>query len=121
MTEEWLSRLCKCSQCTQFLLLKGLSFLVDPPVLYNPPTADDVEEGTENSLDFFANAELPTILQSLPHQKKMEGIYAFNALRDQFHAFLRPFSNEKKIVKKEDILRFFEAFERNNGKRRKLY
>jgi len=49
-------------------------------------------------------------LERLPRDRAIDGIHAFNAMRDGLKSFLQPFAQEGKIVNEEDVKKFFEEW-----------
>ncbi|KAH0828677.1 hypothetical protein J3R83DRAFT_3044 [Lanmaoa asiatica] len=49
-------------------------------------------------------------LERLPRDRALDGIHAFNDMRDHLLEYLRPFAQQGKIVEEADVTQFFEAF-----------
>ncbi|KAF9508525.1 hypothetical protein BS47DRAFT_1373660 [Hydnum rufescens UP504] len=73
---------------------------LEEPELYEPPEDPDSTLSLEE-LGLRA-------LQNLPRDKAIEGIRAFNKMRDDLISYLRPFAREGKVVSETDMKGFFE-------------
>lgn len=87
-------------------------FLLEEEETYEPP--DDPDSGL--SLEELGIRALAR----LPRDKAIDGIHAFNELRDDLIKFLRPFAQQGKVVNESDVTDFFatltEAAARNSGR-----
>ncbi|KAL5505041.1 hypothetical protein ACEPAH_7704 [Sanghuangporus vaninii] len=98
LTDGWRSRWCQCNEC--LLPLKKHPCLLEEEETYEPP--EDPDSG-------FSLEELGLrALQALPRDRAIDGIRAFNEMRDDLLSYLRPFAQEGKIVSESDIRSFFE-------------
>ncbi|KAJ3541451.1 hypothetical protein NM688_g6082 [Phlebia brevispora] len=80
--------------------LQANPFLLEEEETYEPPEDPDVG---------FSLEELGLrALQRLPRDRAIDGIHAFNAMRDQLMAHLRPFAEQGHVVTETDIRQFFE-------------
>ena len=43
----------------------------------------------------------------MPREQAVHGLEAYSGMRDSLKAYLEPFAREGKVVKQEDVLRFF--------------
>ncbi|KAH9923518.1 uncharacterized protein B0H18DRAFT_1014904 [Fomitopsis serialis] len=103
LTEGWRERWCKCQSC--FSSLQTRPYLLEEDETYSPP--EDPDSGlTLEELGLRA-------LQRLPRERAIDGIRAFNEMRDDLMNHLRPFAQEGKVVTEADIRAFFDA--RING------
>ncbi|KDQ53835.1 hypothetical protein JAAARDRAFT_60941 [Jaapia argillacea MUCL 33604] len=103
LTEGWRERWCQCTSCLPSL--QAHPWLVEEEETYEPP--EDPDSGlTLEELGLRA-------LQRLPRDRALDGIRAFNEMRDDLMKYLRPFAQEGKVVREEDVKAFFE--ERNAG------
>ncbi|KAI0030910.1 hypothetical protein K488DRAFT_19702, partial [Vararia minispora EC-137] len=97
-TAGWRDRWCRCAACLP--LLQTSPYLLEEEETYEPPADPD---------SHFSLEELGMrALARLPRDRAIDGIHAFNNMRDGLMAFLRPFAQEGKVVAEEDIHRFFE-------------
>ncbi|VDB99561.1 unnamed protein product [Peniophora sp. CBMAI 1063] len=96
---EWRARWCQCSNCKPELDKEKWLLLEEET--YEPP--EDPDSGL--SLDQLGMQAL----NRLPREKVIDGIRAFNDMRDELMSYLRPFAEQGKAVGEEDINRFFEA------------
>ncbi|EJD07863.1 uncharacterized protein FOMMEDRAFT_130921 [Fomitiporia mediterranea MF3/22] len=98
LTDGWRTRWCRCDNC--LISLMEQSYLLEEEETYEPP--EDPDSG-------FSLEELGIrALQSLPRERAIDGIRAFNEMRDELLSYLRPFAQEGKVVNEADIRAFFE-------------
>ncbi|KZT70600.1 hypothetical protein DAEQUDRAFT_725137 [Daedalea quercina L-15889] len=103
LTEGWRERWCRCESCLPSL--QARPYLLEEEDTYEPP--EDPDSGlTLEELGLRA-------LQRLPRDRALDGIRAFNEMRDDLMNHLRPFAQEGKEVTEADIRAFFDA--RING------
>ncbi|KAF9240047.1 hypothetical protein BU15DRAFT_87777 [Melanogaster broomeanus] len=101
----WRQRWCRCDQCLPSLIEHP--YLFDEEDIYEPP--EDPDSGI--SLEELGLRAL----QRLPRDRAIDGIRAFNDMRDGLMEYLRPFAQEGKIVEEADVNRFFQAFKGKNS------
>jgi E3 ubiquitin-protein ligase UBR7 len=99
LTEGWRKRWCRCSHC--FPSLSDRPYLLEEEETYEPPEDPDSALSLEE-LGMRA-------LERLPRDRAIDGIRAFNDMRDDLLAYLRPFAQEGRIVGEADVRQFFEA------------
>ncbi|KAI0674315.1 hypothetical protein C8Q78DRAFT_967672 [Trametes maxima] len=99
LTEGWRERWCRCKDCLSSL--QAQPFLLEEEETYEPP--EDPDSGL--SLEELGMRAL----QRLPREKAIDGIMAFNAMRDDLMRHLRPFAERGEEVKETDIRAFFDA------------
>ncbi|KIK67421.1 hypothetical protein GYMLUDRAFT_37543 [Collybiopsis luxurians FD-317 M1] len=98
LTEGFRERWCRCSSC--LLELEKHPFLLAEEETYEPP--EDPDSGL--SLEELGMRAL----QRLPRERAIDGIHAFNALKDDLLKYLRPFAQEGKVVNETDVKNFFD-------------
>ncbi|CAN6662949.1 hypothetical protein TRVA0_034S01332 [Trichomonascus vanleenenianus] len=74
-------------------------FLITEEKVYEPPPDDDA---ASSLLDGGAKA-----LNRLPREKALDGMHAYELLKQRLTTFLRPFADEGKVVSEDDINQFF--------------
>ncbi|KAI0746784.1 hypothetical protein C8Q80DRAFT_1235669 [Daedaleopsis nitida] len=99
LAEEWRSRWCRCQNCLPSL--QAHPYLLEEEETYEPPEDPDLGVSLEE-LGMRA-------LQRLPREKAIDGIMAFNAMRDDLMKHLRPFAERGDEVTEADIRGFFDA------------
>jgi len=99
LTGGFRERWCRCPQC--FPSLEAHPYLLEAEETYEPP--EDPDSGL--SLEELGLRAL----QRLPRDRAIDGIRAFNEMRDELMNHLRPFAQEGKEVTEADIRGFFEA------------
>lgn len=98
LTEGWRERWCRCDQCSPSL--QAHPYLLEEEQTYEPP--EDPDSGL--SLEELGMRALARI----PRDRAIDGIHAFNDMRDGLMEYLRPFAQEGKVVEAADVNRFFE-------------
>ncbi|KAG8692559.1 hypothetical protein FRC08_009690 [Ceratobasidium sp. 394] len=48
-------------------------------------------------------------LESLPHERALDSIRAYNSMRDDLMLYLRPFAESGREVREEDVTAFFAS------------
>lgn len=99
LTEGWRDRWCHCDSCRPSL--QSRPFLLQEEETYEPP--EDPDSGL--SLEELGMRAL----QHLPRDRAIDGIHAFNDMRDELVQYLRPFALEGKVVADTDVRAFFDA------------
>ncbi|TCD69313.1 hypothetical protein EIP91_008069 [Steccherinum ochraceum] len=99
LTEGFRERWCRCSECLP--ILEAHQYLLETEETYEPP--EDPDSGL--SLEELGMRAL----QRLPRDRAIDGIMAFNQMRDELMNHLRPFAQEGKEVTEADIRGFFDA------------
>ncbi|KAJ7868844.1 hypothetical protein B0H13DRAFT_1055333 [Mycena leptocephala] len=98
LTEKFRERWCRCDECLPSL--EAHPYLLEEEETYEPP--EDPDSGL--SLEELGMRAL----ERLPRDRAIDGILAFNAMRDNLRAYLRPFAEEGKVVAEADVQTFFE-------------
>ncbi|EDR09981.1 uncharacterized protein LACBIDRAFT_318396 [Laccaria bicolor S238N-H82] len=99
LTDGFRERWCRCHSC--FPSLETKSYLLEEEDTYEPP--DDPDSGL--SLEELGMRAL----ERLPRDRAIDGIHAFNEMRDGLKSFLRPFAQDGKVVNESDVREFFES------------
>ncbi|KAH9896876.1 hypothetical protein C8Q73DRAFT_641835 [Cubamyces lactineus] len=99
LAEGWRDRWCRCRDCIPSL--QAHPYLLEEEETYEPP--EDPDSGL--SLEELGMRAL----QRLPREKAINGIMAFNAMRDDLMKHLRPFAEGGREVTEADIRAFFDA------------
>ncbi|PBK71494.1 hypothetical protein ARMSODRAFT_934247 [Armillaria solidipes] len=101
LTEDFRGRWCRCASCLPSL--EANKFLLQEEETYEPP--DDPDSGL--SLEELGIRAL----SRLPRERAIDGIHAFNAMRDDLVQYLRPFAQEGKVVGEVDVRAFFNRLQ----------
>ncbi|KAI1798195.1 hypothetical protein LXA43DRAFT_979197 [Ganoderma leucocontextum] len=99
LTEGWRDRWCRCKNCLPSL--EARPYLLEEEETYEPP--EDPDSGL--SLEELGMRAL----NCLPRERAINGIMAFNAMRDDLMRHLRPFAEGGTEVTEADIRGFFDA------------
>ncbi|KAJ3720403.1 hypothetical protein EV361DRAFT_887810 [Lentinula raphanica] len=98
LTGGFRNRWCRCSSCSKELEIHP--YLLEEEETYEPPEDPD-SASTLEELGMRA-------LSRLPRERAIDGIHAFNAMRDDLVQYLRPFAQEGKVVNEVDVRNFFD-------------
>ncbi|KAF8823397.1 hypothetical protein HHX47_DHR10000095 [Lentinula edodes] len=98
LSESFRERWCQCPSC--LLELEAHPYLSKEEETYEPPEDPD-SALTLEELGMRA-------LSRLPRERAIDGIQAFNAMRDDLVQYLRPFAQEGKVVNEADVRNFFD-------------
>lgn len=84
-----------------------VSFLINDEPIYEPNEEDKVEykEEDTDTTDLTTNL----LQRSMKREDAVRGIVAFQSLQDRLNSFLKPFAKDGKVVKEDDIKKFFET------------
>ncbi|KAF9465925.1 hypothetical protein BDZ94DRAFT_1343311 [Collybia nuda] len=99
LSENFRERWCHCTLCLPPLARN--SYLLENEETYEPP--EDPDSGL--SLEELGMRAL----ERLPRDRAIDGIHAFNGMRDDLVKYLRPFAQEGKVVNETDVREFFAA------------
>ncbi|CAG7848942.1 SubName: Full=Related to Protein mlo2 {ECO:0000313/EMBL:CCA71969.1} [Serendipita indica DSM 11827] len=106
LTAGWRDRWCKCKECS--LYLASRPYLEEEEETYEPP--EDPDAGL--SLEELGMKALNT----LPRDRAIDGIRAFQEMSADLNAFLAPFAQEGRVVTEKDVQDFFESRRRQQQK-----
>lgn len=109
--EDFREHLCKCPTC--FPRLAKHPQLLEEEVTYEPPLSESDEQDDQHSLagrsvnsgSLLERGE--AALSSMDRVRAIEGIMAYNHVRDKVKAFLQPFAASGQVVSAEDIRAYF--------------
>ncbi|KAK3825276.1 MAG: putative zinc finger in N-recognin-domain-containing protein [Benniella sp.] len=100
-TEGWRDLLCQCDDCTTLYTKENVSFILGEEPIFE----DEEDDDAETSLLESGMKKL----SEMDRVKMMDGMLAYNKMRDEIRTFLAPFSEQGKVVTAEDIQAFFTA------------
>lgn len=98
---EFRSHILKSADPLITKLSASFPFLAQPEPSYDPPADDDANSSL---LDAGAQA-LNTLV---PRQRALEGIQAYDMIKQKLNAFFKPFAESGKVVTENDVNGFFE-------------
>ncbi|KAH8918137.1 hypothetical protein BT69DRAFT_1285954 [Atractiella rhizophila] len=107
LQEDWRTRWCRCSNCLKQFV--GLEFLLKEEEVWEP--AED-KDAHKSLLELGSEA-----LSRLPRDKTLDGLRAFNGMRDRLMVYLRPLAEKGETVTDDHVERFF-ALEKERSKKR---
>ncbi|KAI8926977.1 hypothetical protein BC831DRAFT_497821 [Entophlyctis helioformis] len=99
--EDWRSHLCRCDTCLAMYSKSGIEYLVHKMKVYEPPK-------DESAGDSLLDAGMKQ-LDRVDRVQAINGVHAYNRLKDRLMGFLRTFGETGKVVTKDDIDAFFAA------------
>ncbi|KAH7059778.1 putative zinc finger in N-recognin-domain-containing protein [Linnemannia elongata] len=101
-TEGWRDLLCQCTSCMTMYTEEGVaSFILGEEAVYE---AEDDDEAESSTLESGMKK-----LGEMDRVQMMDGMIAYNRMRDEVRAFLEPYSQQGKVVTESDIHAFFAA------------
>ncbi|KAJ1924147.1 hypothetical protein IWQ60_005405 [Tieghemiomyces parasiticus] len=100
--DGWRDRLCHCPACYSYLRDHHLLFILDADEPYEPEEDDTASTGSV----FDSGMRL---LSTMDKAEAINGIMAYNKLRDELKSYLSPFAAAGKVVTEQDVRRFFET------------
>lgn len=103
------STICRCMFCypnlISYPILMEEEESYTPPVSRSPsPTGSMYDEGEK-------------ALNTMDRVKAIEGVLAYNSLKETVKAFLTPFAKEGRVVASEDVKDLFEGLKNGKGKK----
>lgn len=98
-TEGWRDLLCQCSSCLALYTKEDVSFILGEEAIYE----DDDDDDAESSILESGMKKL----SEMDRVQMMDGMLAYNRMRDEIRSFLAPFSEQGKVVTEEDVRAFF--------------
>ncbi|KAG6865452.1 hypothetical protein C0991_002375 [Blastosporella zonata] len=109
LSENFRDGWCRCASCLPSL--EASPCLLKEEETYEPP--EDPDSGL--SLEELGMRALGR----LPRDKAIDGIHAFNGMRDNLVKYLRPFAQEGKVVSETDVREFFASLTEAGKKNRR--
>lgn len=108
LQEDFRSHLCKCPD--HFPLLPPHPALLDDEDVYEPPVSESgsPQDGapSQGSRSIYDQGE--AALSNVDRVRAIEGVMAYNNLRDKVKGFLKPFAESGEAVSAEAIKQYFE-------------
>ncbi|KAF2152753.1 hypothetical protein K461DRAFT_294395 [Myriangium duriaei CBS 260.36] len=104
--EDFRDHLCRCPEC--FPRLSKFPQLLEMEDTYEPPVSesDDGEgQGSVGSKSLLDRGE--AALSTMDRMRAIEGVMAYNNLRDKVKSFLQPFAESGQAVGAEDVKAYF--------------
>ncbi|KAF2206291.1 hypothetical protein CERZMDRAFT_115820 [Cercospora zeae-maydis SCOH1-5] len=110
LKEDFRNHLCKCAEC--FPRLSKHRQLLEEEEAYEPPIseADHNENASVGGRSVNSGSLLDrgeAALSSMDRVRAIEGVMAYNHIRDKVKAFLQPFAESGQAVGAEDIKAYF--------------
>lgn len=103
LCSTWRSLLCKCTQCLTMYDNLGIDFIT---------SLDDMvyhyeQKSTQNKANSNEDEDLAA-LKRLNHVQQIEYIKGYQEFRTELSGFLETFATNKRVVRPEDVKKFFE-------------
>ncbi|KAF2426183.1 hypothetical protein EJ08DRAFT_681374 [Tothia fuscella] len=107
LTEDFRQHLCRCP--THFPLLVPHPGLLDEEENYEPPISENGSEagGGSGTASLYDRGE--AALNNMDRVRALEGVMAYNHVKDKVKDFLKPYADSGKMVGAEDIKKYFEG------------
>ncbi|KAG9287366.1 hypothetical protein G9A89_023738 [Geosiphon pyriformis] len=99
--EGWRDELCRCVKCMKLYKQYQIEFILQEEDTHEPPK----DESAQTSI-FDSGMK---ILTQMDRVTAIEGLIAYNKMRDEIREFLQPFAESGKTVTKQDIEEFVQA------------
>ncbi|GAM85516.1 hypothetical protein ANO11243_035230 [Dothideomycetidae sp. 11243] len=107
--EDFRDHLCRCADCFPRLSknpqLLEVEDTYEPPVSQSDDDNDEEGQGSVGSKSLLDRGE--AALSTMDRMKAIEGVMAYNHLRDKVKAFLQPFAESGQAVGAEDVKAYF--------------
>jgi len=108
LKEDFRDHFCRCREC--FPRLANHRQLLEEEEAYEPPLSESSEEGNNDagsvhSGSLYSRGE--AALSSIDRVRAIEGVMAYNHVRDKVKDFLKPFAESGTVVGAEDIKAYF--------------
>jgi hypothetical protein len=115
----WRDGLCRCQSCLNMYTSNGCGFLVnsDDTIDYYEKRGKE-QDKTDRSTEEDENRLLSDELSKLNRVSQVEFLSNLNEFKQELKDFLADFASNGKVVKRENILEFFDDL--NQRKRQKL-
>lgn len=81
----------------------------EDPIFQPPPEDNDHSSTTGSLLELGAEA-----LRSLPKEQAVEGLEAYDKVREKLRAFFKPFAEQGKVVTEDEVRNFFSNIKKDN-------
>ncbi|KAF3932433.1 hypothetical protein ABW20_dc0108834 [Dactylellina cionopaga] len=110
LSPDFRDHVCRCNLCLE--VLRGHTCLLEDEPTYEPPLDSDAAEsnGRESLLDAGEKA-----LNTIDRVRAIEGVLAYNMLKEKVKEFLQPFAEERRIVCKEDVKKYFKELKEDSS------
>jgi len=105
LTSDFRDRLCHCTSC--FPLLAPHPQLLEEEETYEPPVSDD-GDGASNSnggSSLYDRGE--SALRNVDRVRAIEGVMAYQHLKDKLMPFFQQFAESKQVISAEDVKEYF--------------
>ncbi|KAH8893237.1 hypothetical protein GQ53DRAFT_717876 [Thozetella sp. PMI_491] len=106
LKEDFRSQICHCTSC--FPLLTPHPQLIEEEETYEPPVS---EEGSENGGSTHGSGSLlergESALRNVDRVRAIEGVMAYNHLKDKLKPFFQQFAESGEAISAEDIKAYF--------------
>jgi len=108
LKEDFRDHFCKCPEC--FPHLKAHPQLLEEEETYEPPMSEGSEDGANGGGSVGSRSILErgeAALSTMDRMRAIEGVMAYNHLRDKVKTFLQPFAESGQAVGAEDVKAYF--------------
>ncbi|KAK5010118.1 hypothetical protein LTR28_011714, partial [Elasticomyces elasticus] len=106
LKEDFRDRLCRCSSC--FPHLSTFPQLLEEEETYEPPVSESDPGDGQGSVGTGSLLERgEAALSNIDRVRAIEGVMAYNHVKEKVKSFLQPFAESGKAVGAEDIKSYF--------------
>jgi E3 ubiquitin-protein ligase UBR7 len=109
LTSDFRKHICRCPSCLVTTTLQKHPVLLEEEESYKPPPSPTVS--TCSMLDRGEAA-----LNGIDRVRALEGVMAFNQLKERVKAFLAPFARDGREVGEQDVRSYFEQLKESEGR-----
>lgn len=105
-TESFRDRFCRCAKC--FPDLAAHAQLLEEEEVYEPPISEEGSEhggSTQGSGSLYERGE--SALRNVDRVRAIEGVMAYNQLKDKLKPFFQQFADSGKAIGADDIKEYF--------------
>ncbi|KAK3296769.1 putative zinc finger in N-recognin-domain-containing protein [Chaetomium fimeti] len=103
LTPSFRTNLCHCPSC--FPLLAPHPQLLEEEETYEPPAEEDTEDNRSSNGSLLERGE--NALRNVDRVRAIEGVMAYQHLKDRLMPFFQKFAESKQAVSAEDITAYF--------------
>lgn len=113
---NWRKQLCSCGECISLYKELGCSYLTDSKDTVHYYESENRQKDARCSSSSSMERGMEAF-GHMPRPQQIEMLHSYNDLQTALKDYLKTFAEEKKVVTKEDINKFFEDFNRSRSSR----
>ncbi|KAK4249060.1 putative zinc finger in N-recognin-domain-containing protein [Corynascus novoguineensis] len=105
LTSDFRDRLCHCTSC--FPLLAPHPQLLEEEETYEPPVSDDGDGASISNGGSSLYDRGESALRNVDRVRAIEGVMAYQHLKDKLMPFFQQFAESKQVISAEDVKEYF--------------